>query len=282
MHILVMRHFLDQQLLFYFHPFSLPHTYTYILDNFVIDYDYSLIISFFIYCYYCQCLVNVMRRTDDKQKTDGTSSTSSSSSKSCVVENENFINNNSNETVTVNNCVNYDLNANNNSPKGTDDSANSCRIETLARAVHQDTDVSPPSTSTTSSMLCDRYETNDIINALTDESLTIANSSVDNLNTEQDKENVKHNNDYNDNDDTLTTSKYMDVSFDRCEILQPCSVTSTSLQYLPHVTAQNQYTPNRDNNRNHQRAVRKNFSLWIGVTSCVWACLVWLMRNYAS
>lgn len=83
--------------------------------------------------------------------------------------------------------------------------------------------------------------------------------------------------DLNDDDALATSSNYSDIVSSRCEMssLQPSSSTSALLSHVA------QYAPTRDNNRNHRQAVRKNFSLWIGVTSCVWACLVWLMKNYA-
>lgn len=85
--------------------------------------------------------------------------------------------------------------------------------------------------------------------------------------------------DLNDDDELATSSNYSDIVSSRCEMssLPPQPSSSTSA-LLAHVA---QYAPTRDNNRNHRKAVRKNFSLWIGVTSCVWACLVWLMKNYA-
>lgn len=58
----------------------------------------------------------------------------------------------------------------------------------------------------------------------------------------------------------------------------PISALSQNTQVLPKGT----YTVTRDNNKNHRNAVRKNFSLWIGVTSCVWGLLVLLFKNYAD
>lgn len=42
------------------------------------------------------------------------------------------------------------------------------------------------------------------------------------------------------------------------------------------------YSQTSVNNRNHRKAVKKNFSLWIGVTSCVWGILLYLLKNYTS
>ena len=213
-----------------------------------------------------------MRTSDDKQKTDGTTLSSSSSSKSCVVENEinNLLNNNNNETVMVNNCVNIDLNAN--------ISAQSDSAKDTPKLVDneiKDQDTLPTSNQVVldSNVKCDEP----LLDGLNkdDESKSI---DVDDNSLESKDINVNKNND--NDDDTFASSKYSDVSFNRCEMLQPCSTSTSSLN--SHVAAQNQYTPTRDNNRDHRRSVRKNFSLWIGVTSCVWACLVWLMKNYAN
>jgi hypothetical protein len=77
-------------------------------------------------------------------------------------------------------------------------------------------------------------------------------------------------------DDALTSSKYSDVT-SRCEMLQPS--TSSTLSNDNVVTG---YESTRDNNQKHQKAVRKNFSLWIGVTSCVWGLLLLLMKKYVD
>lgn len=58
----------------------------------------------------------------------------------------------------------------------------------------------------------------------------------------------------------------------------PTSALSQNTKVLPKGT----YTVTRDNNKNHRNAVRKNFSLWIGVTSCVWGLLVLLLKNYSD
>lgn len=79
---------------------------------------------------------------------------------------------------------------------------------------------------------------------------------------------------FNDDDDALTSSKYSDVTR-RCEVLQP-STSANDDVVVPR------YASTRDNNQKHQKAVRKNFSLWIGVTSCVWGLLLLLMKNYAD
>lgn len=219
-----------------------------------------------------------MRTSDDKQKTDGTTSSSSSSSKSCVVKNEIINNNNllnidnanaNNETVMVNNCVNIDLNAN---ISAQNDSAK----ETLI-LVNNEIEIKPEQDTSNQIVLNSNVKCDEIVKSLLDglkddnKSIDVDDSSIDD---ENDKIEINVNND--NDDDTFASSKYSNVSFNRCEM----STSTSSLN--SHVAAHNQYTPNRDNNRNHRRAVRKNFSLWIGVTSCVWACLVWLMKNYAN
>lgn len=216
-----------------------------------------------------------MRTSDDKQKTDGTSS-SSSSSKSCVVENEIINNDNNNllnnETVMVNNCVNIDLNAN---ISAQSDSAK----ETLI-LVNNEIEIKQEQDTSNQIILDSNVKCDEIVKSLLDglkdeinESIDVDDSSIDD---ENDKNEINVNKNDKNDDDTFASSKYSDVSFNRCEM----STSTSSLN--SHVAAHNQYTPNRDNNRNHRRAVRKNFSLWIGVTSCVWACLVWLMKNYAN
>lgn len=37
---------------------------------------------------------------------------------------------------------------------------------------------------------------------------------------------------------------------------------------------------NRSNNNNNRRALRRNFSIWVGVTSCVWGLLLYLDKSY--
>jgi hypothetical protein len=80
--------------------------------------------------------------------------------------------------------------------------------------------------------------------------------------------------------DDLTSSKYSDVT-SRCEP----STSSTSAANVVDdgvVVVSSHYKSTRDNNRDHRKAVRKNFSLWIGVTSCVWGLLLLLMKNLAD
>jgi hypothetical protein len=217
-----------------------------------------------------------MRTSDDKQKTDGTTtSSSSSSSKSCVVENENNNNNNdnnllnNNETVMVNNCVNIDLNAN---ISAQTDGAKDTLI-LVNNEIKEQATLPSNNQVVFDSIKCD--ETMPLLDdGLKDDEINAKSIDVDdNTLDENDKE-------IDDDDAFASSSKYSDVSFNRCDMLQPCSTSTSSLN--SHVAAHNQYTPSRDNNRSHRRAVRKNFSLWIGVTSCVWACLVWLMKNYAN
>lgn len=60
------------------------------------------------------------------------------------------------------------------------------------------------------------------------------------------------------------------------------NVPVTSVFPTNSVVVSQKYTPSRENNRQHCRSVRKNFSLWIGVTSCVWGILLYLMKNYGD
>lgn len=80
------------------------------------------------------------------------------------------------------------------------------------------------------------------------------------------------------NNDALTASKYSDVN-SRCDMLQPSTSSTTASN---ENVAAARYASTRDNNRNHRQTVRKNFSLWIGVTSCVWGLLLLLMKNYVD
>lgn len=79
--------------------------------------------------------------------------------------------------------------------------------------------------------------------------------------------------------DELTSSKYSDVT-SRCE--PSTSSTSAANVVDDVVVVSSHYKSTRDNNRDHRKAVRKNFSLWIGVTSCVWGLLLLLMKNMAD
>lgn len=59
-----------------------------------------------------------------------------------------------------------------------------------------------------------------------------------------------------------------------CAILQDARRASTSNVMM--------YSQTSVNNTNHRKAVKKNFSFWIGVTSCVWGILLYLLKNYTS
>ena len=74
---------------------------------------------------------------------------------------------------------------------------------------------------------------------------------------------------------TTTTCSSSSISYSAST---PISALSQNTQVLPKGT----YTVTRENNKNHRNAVRKNFSLWIGVTSCVWGLLVLLLKNYSD
>lgn len=238
-----------------------------------------------------------MRTSDDKQKTDATTSTTttsvSSSSMSCVVENENKLIDN--ETVMVNNCVNIDSDSANESTnintEFDDDSLNEKSINELGLTAekllvidsqHGEQNNFPlPSTSYASQIAfdCKNSEKSCGSNDITEDAKQTMIENDFNIKNDDDIKNyiVK-----NDDDDTLTSSKYSDVS-SRCEImLQPSSSTSALLVSHSHAAHYNHYTPIIKSNRNYRKAVRKNFSLWIGVTSCVWACLVWLVKKYTN
>jgi hypothetical protein len=241
-----------------------------------------------------------MGRSEDKQKTDGTTSStttttvpSSSSSSSCVVEIENKLI--ANETVMVNNFVNIETSSSN------ANTINTCEIDEsneglmsgecqaaeilLLEETQQSETNLPPFTSssaaTTASSSCasiafnsEHYSScSDIAREDSKEMMMMNNNN----NIDNDDDN-KSNSLRNDQDTLNSSSNYVDVS-SRCEILlQP----STSTSALSQHAASNLYTPTRDKNRSHRKAVRKNFSLWIGVTSCVWACLVLLLKNYSD
>ena len=76
----------------------------------------------------------------------------------------------------------------------------------------------------------------------------------------------------------LISTTYCSSSSTSYAASTPTSALSQNTQVLPKGT----YTVTRDNNNNHRNAVRRNFSLWIGVTSCVWGLLVLLLKNYAD
>lgn len=217
-----------------------------------------------------------MRTSQDDchNQKDGTTSMS------CVVENDliEMKTEMTNETVMVNNCVNIDSNANiniqsdnNNHLSNDDDKIVKYKASEIVedRTQQGGDKVFNQNTKNESEIDESKQENNDDdINNVNVLSVTIKNEN----------DNDSNNNINNDDDDALTSSKYLDVSSRRCEMsVQP----SSSSTLLPHV-AHNHYAPTRDNNRNHRQAVRKNFSLWIGVTSCVWACLVLIMKNYAN
>lgn len=90
--------------------------------------------------------------------------------------------------------------------------------------------------------------------------------------------NEDNDHDGDDDDDDLTSSKYLDVPCSRGYMLQPANAPAA------RTSEDNpRYIATRDNNnKEHKRAVRKNFSLWIGVTSCVWGLLLLFMKNYAE
>lgn len=222
----------------------------------------------------------IVRR--DEQNKDG----SSTSSPSFSVEMKLIEMKNDNEMVTVNNnCVNIDYN-NANLNKSVD-VANNSSVQENMPSKNDDN-----SNNESNVVNIERKEEEKIVNSLEaaldefhrqlcDDDHALSTSLASNDDEEKlSKFNVDNKiDDLNDDDDALaTSSNYSAIVSSRCEmssLQQPPSSTSAILPHVAH------YTPTRDNNRNHRKAVRKNFSLWIGVTSCVWACLVWLMKNYA-
>ncbi len=165
--------------------------------------------------------------------------------------------NNENEMVTVNNnCVNIDY-SNANLNEINDDNNN---VQSKNDKASNDKKHLKLEESKSKSLESHADEGNSNLNKF------IYDRNVDDLN--------------DDDDDALatTSSNYLDNVSSHCEMsssLEESPSSSTS-----HASAA-QYKPTRDNSRNHRQAVRENFSLWIGVTSCVWACLVLLMKNYA-
>lgn len=169
----------------------------------------------------------------------------SSSSTSCVVDS--LLENETNRTVGVNNCVNISSNA-------LDDT--SC---------YDDNDF----------LLSDRsvVDPSPIYECIASE-LDDPTTTYDAALARKIEEDILNKFLFND-DDTLTSSKYSDVT-SRCE------PSTSSTPVSDSVVVPSPYASTRDNNRNHRKAVRKNFSLWIGVTSCVWGLLLLLMKNYVD
>jgi hypothetical protein len=187
-----------------------------------------------------------MRTTadDDDKANEG-----SSSSTSCVVDSK--IEKETNEPVGVNNCVNINSNSFADASKLISDIVidNAPLSECIAAELDDDGAM----------VLCDEVAQKKKIEE------EILNKFLFND---------------DDDDDTLTSSKYSDVT-SRCEMLQP-STSRTTVVNDVDVVVSSHYKSTRDNNRNHRKAVRKNFSLWIGVTSCVWGLLLLLMKNYVD
>jgi hypothetical protein len=192
------------------------------------------------------CLVIVMRTAAD-DKNDGSSSTS------CVVDSK--IEKETKETVGVNNCVNISSN-----------------YDQTSNIADNDFLISDRSTVDDAMPIyeCIADELDDMRSDTLTDHRQLATRPID---TDDDILNKFLS---NDDDDALTSSKYSDVT-SRCDMLQPS--TSSTLSNDNVVTG---YASTRDNNQKHQKAVRKNFSLWIGVTSCVWGLLLLLMKNYVD
>lgn len=170
----------------------------------------------------------------------------SSASTSCVVDS--LLENETKHTVGVNNCVNISSNA-------------------LDDTRHHDNDF----------LLSDRsfVDPSPIYECIASE-LDEPTTSYDAAFTRKIEEDILNKFLFNNDDDTLTSSKYSDVT-SRCEPSTSSTPASDSSVVMPAP-----YASTRDNNHNHRKAVRKNFSLWIGVTSCVWGLLLLLMKNYVD
>lgn len=201
---------------------------------------------------YSLCLVIVMRTTAD----DG-----GSSSASCVVDS--FIESQAIEPVGVNKCVN--ISSDSFDSTSYDDDNNFLLSD--RSAVDHSPIYENIATELDSEARCLDEPIYDVPSSLrtVDDDDKYLNKFFSNIG------------DDDDDDVPLTSSKYSDVTSGRCEMLdvQPSTSSAASSDAVC-------YAPTRDNNRKHQKAVRENFSLWIGVTSCVWGLLLLLMKNYAD
>lgn len=189
-----------------------------------------------------------MRTTADDKDGD-------SSCASCVVDS--LIEKESNETVGVNNCVNISSNSYDETSNDDNNFLLSDRFADECLAAELDDAKTSTITADDAAMRLRNIHENILTNF------------------------TLNNNDDDDDDDSLTSSKYSEVT-SRCEVLQPSTSSTTSAPANDDVVVSSHYASTRDNNRKHQKAVRKNFSLWIGVTSCVWGLLLLLMKNYAD
>lgn len=217
-----------------------------------------------------------MRKPADGNSTDDGASPSTSCVVDSLIENETI------ETVGVNNCVNI----------------NSDRIEL---ELDIDANNSINNNNNDDSLITDQFRSDCLqiidnlaaeLEEVVDELPAIAASNEDSDDDDNSGPSWAANDSFNnslfndDDDDALTSSKYSDVT-SRYDALQSSSSPSTSAlcnKNELHVASApaTQYASTRDNNRNHQKAVRKNFSLWIGVTSCVWGLLLLLIKKYAD
>ena len=194
-------------------------------------------------------------RTTAEERDGGSSSTS------CVVDR--LIESETKETVGVNNCVNISSNS---FETTSNDDDNNFLLSDRTFVDH------------TPIYECIAAELDEATN--NDEPIYDVPMGLRKIDDEILNKFLFNNDDDDDDDDALTSSKYLDVT-SRCEMLQP-STSSTTNNALSNDTVVAQYASTRDNNRKHQKAVRKNFSLWIGVTSCVWGLLLLLMKNYVD
>lgn len=199
------------------------------------------------------CLVIVMRTTADS-KDDASSSTS------CVVDSP--IENETNESVGVNKCVNIISNSYDNTSIHDDND--------FLLSDQSAIDLAMPIYECIATELDDDGDDDYVKRHTRFDGPTRVDDDDDSLNK------FLFNDD--DDDDSFTSSKYSDVN-SRCEML-PSTSSTTTARANDHVVTR--YASTRDNNRKHQKAVRKNFSLWIGVTSCVWGLLLLLMKNYVD
>jgi hypothetical protein len=205
-----------------------------------------------------------MRTTADDDNTNE----GSSASTSCVVDSK--IEKESNEPVGVNNCVNINSNSFDDAPSASDDNLLISDHSVVKSPIYECTAAELDGDDGEAAMMMPSDDDDDARRKKIDEE--ILNKFL-----------------FND-DDALTSSKYSDVT-SRCELLQPSTSSTATATAQANVVDDDvvvvsssipQYKATRDNNRNHRKAVRKNFSLWIGVTSCVWGLLLLLMKNYAD
>jgi len=241
------------------------------------------------------CLVIVMRTTAVDEKHDDGSHHPSTSSvvDSLIIDNDEALI----KTVGVNNCVNINSNSNdtstnNNYESFSDDQSldDVDRMQIIADCLAAELDGDDDDDEDGGNdEMTDDYDDGGDFGGDKDKDIKIDDSCGGDASGPSNINNInsllfRHDDD-DDDEDARTSSKYLDVT-SQCGEPSSTSSTSASKSALSHethvVSRTSSYTSSRDNNRKHQKAVRKNFSLWIGVTSCVWGLLLLLMKNYAD